>query len=234
MRHSLLIANRPLPKSHPRNRPSGASPKTARAPVPGWLWLVAGLAGGALIMALINLASGPEASAKTSQTLEAAETIDAANTIEKSRKQEKSIEKSVDKTPKESTEPTAAAKPTTKFDFYTLLPEQEVIEPNERPAPAASKTDTTQKPQQPAAAVSGEEFNLQAGSFRSAAEADKRRAQVQSLGLPSRQESVSAGGDTWYRVLVGPFPSRDAVTQARDKLAAQDIDTIVVRKKKLN
>lgn len=230
MRRSPLIAtNRPLPKSHPRNRPSGASPKGARAPVPGWLWLVAGLAGGALIMSLVNLASGPDTTTSTAKT---GKTIDAAKTVETNRKSEKPIEKPVDKKPEKSDEPTAAAKPTTKFDFYTLLPEQEVIEPNERPAPTATKPDTAQKSQQSTAAVAGEEFNLQAGSFRSATEADKRRAQVQALGLPSRQESVSAGGDTWYRVLVGPFPSRDAVTQARDKLAGQSIDTIVVRKKK--
>jgi len=226
-RSTLIATNRPLPKSHPRNRPSGASPKGARAPVPGWLWLIAGLAGGALIMSLVNLASDPD----TAATAKTDTTIDIAKTAETNRKSEKPIEKPVDKKPEKSDEPMAAAKPTTKFDFYTLLPEQEVIEPNERPAPTATKTDTAEKPQQTTAAVAGEEFNLQAGSFRSAAEADKRRVQVQALGLPTRQESVSAGGDTWYRVLVGPFPTRDAVTQARDKLAGQSIDTIVVRKK---
>lgn len=230
MRRSLLIANRPLPKSHPRNRPSGATPRSRRiVAVPGWLWLVAGLAGGVLIMSLVNLATS---SAPAGSAVVAGKPPEKpAKPAEKPTAPIENPRKADDK----KADDEAATKSVTKFDFYTLLPEQEVIEPNERPAAPATKTDDARRPQQPAATTGqsapGEVFTLQAGSFRSAAEADKRRAQVQALGLPSRQESVSAGGDTWYRVLVGPFPSRDAVTQARDKLAAQDIDTIIVRKK---
>jgi cell division protein FtsN len=219
-----LIANRPLPKSHPRNRPTGATPRSKRiVAVPGWLWLIAGVAGGVLIMSLVNLASSSAPAGNTAPATKPVEPIETPV-------------KPIDKPAEKTVDETTPAKPATKFDFYTLLPEQEVIEPNERPASSApaAKADGARKPQQPATAAQtaqGEEFILQAGSFRSATEADKRRAQVQALGLPSRRESVSAGGDTWYRVLVGPFPSRDAVTQARDKLAAQNIDTIIVRKK---
>jgi cell division protein FtsN len=231
VRRSLLIANRPLPKSHPRNRPSGATPRSKRiVAVPGWLWLVAGLAGGVLIMSLVNLASS---SAPAGSAAVAGKPIE--KPVKPAEKSTTPVEKSRETVNKTVDDKTTPAKSATKFDFYTLLPEQEVIEPNERPATATTKTDDARRPQQPAATTSqsapGEVFILQAGSFRSAAEADKRRAQVQALGLPSRQESVSAGGDTWYRVLVGPFPSRDAVIKARDRLAAQDIDTIIVRKK---
>lgn len=225
---SLRIANRPLPKSHPRNRPSGATPqkKSSRRDIPGWLWLVAGLGGGMLIASLVSLATHRGDKVATQQ--EVVKPVEA----EKVKPVEKAVEK-----PAPVEDPKASEKPSTKFDFYTLLPEQEVIEPNERPTPPPTpKADKNQKPaqQQPVVAneaAPGEEFILQAGSFKSAAEADRRRAQVQALGLPTRQESVSAGGDTWYRVLVGPFPTRDTATQARDKLAGQSIDTIIVRKK---
>lgn len=223
----MLIANRPLPKSHPRNRPSGATAKTPRPPIPGWLWMIAGLGGGILIMALLNLGSHGDDTAKADAD-DKTEVIKPAD-ARKTRTAEKPAEK-----PAVVEAPKPAEKPATKFDFYTLLPEQEVIEPNERPTPPPAKTEKGQKPAQPVVAneaAPGEVFILQAGSFRSSAEADRRRAQVQALGLPSRQESVSAGGDTWYRVLVGPFPTRDAVAQARDKLAGQSIDTILVRKK---
>jgi cell division protein FtsN len=222
---AVLIANRPLPKSHPRNRPTGATPKNARSPIPNWLWLVAGLGGGILVTSLINMGTHNTVADSKSDSIK---TIAPAPKVEKpvANPQEKSA-------PVDS--PKATGKPATKFDFYTLLPEQEVIEPNERPTPPP-KADKSQKPAvaQPVIAnepAPGEEFILQAGSFKSGAEAERRRAQVQALGLPSRQESVSAGGDTWYRVLVGPFPTRDAVAQARDKLAGQSIDTILVRKK---
>ncbi len=225
----VQIANRPLPKSHPRNRPSGATAKTPRPPIPGWVWMIAGVGGGILIMALLNLGSQKDATAKAGDD-DRTEVIKPAD-----ERKTKTAEKPVEK-PVAEEEPKPAEKPTTKFDFYTLLPEQEVIEPNERPTPPPAKVEKGQKPAAPAPVVAneaapGEVFILQAGSFRSSAEADRRRAQVQGLGLPSRQESVSAGGDTWYRVLVGPFPTRDAVAQARDKLAGQSIDTILVRKK---
>lgn len=232
---SQRIANRPLPKSHPRNRPSGATAKTPRPPIPGWLWMIAGVGGGILIMALLNLGSHKNASAKAGDD-DKTEVIKPADE-RKTKTAEKPVEKPiVAEESKAADNLKAAEKPTTKFDFYTLLPEQEVIEPNERPTPPPAKIEKGQKPAAPAPVVAneaapGEVFILQAGSFRSSAEADRRRAQVQALGLPSRQESVSAGGDTWYRVLVGPFPTRDAVAQARDKLAGQSIDTILVRKK---
>lgn len=228
----MLIANRPLPKSHPRNRPSGATPqkKRSRRDIPGWLWLVAGLGGGMLLASLVNLAAhrGANPGSSTETQREVVKPVEPA----RAGPAEKTAGKPA---PAAASRP--AEKPSTKFDFYTLLPEQEVIEPNERPAPApaAAKAGREQKPPAPAAPASepapGEQFILQAGSFKSAAEAERRRAQVQALGLPNRQESVSAGGDTWYRVLVGPFPSRDAATQARDRLTGQSIDTIIVRKK---
>ncbi|MET0378129.1 MAG: hypothetical protein ABW049_03980, partial [Spongiibacteraceae bacterium] len=162
----VLIANRPLPKSHPRNRPSGATAKTPRPPIPGWLWMIAGLGGGILIMALLNLGSPPDNSEKADA--DKTEVIKPADT-----RKIKVAEKTVDK-PMVAEESKPAEKPATKFDFYTLLPEQEVIEPNERPTPLPAKTEKGQKPAQPAVAneaAPGEVFILQAGSFRSSAEA---------------------------------------------------------------
>lgn len=251
--HLRSIAQRPLPKSHPRNRPSGASSKSERPALPSWLWIVAAFAAGILITSLLKMPSrsnstdGVDKSASskviegpanknaekisdtksTDNKSNSAKSVDAKSSESKSADSKSSDTKSSDAKPVD-------AKPTTKFDFYTLLPEQEVIEPNERVEPAPAKVEKGQKPQAPAvtnSAAPGEEFILQAGSFHSAQEAERRRAQVQALGLPNRQESVSAGSDTWYRVLVGPFPTRDAVAQARDKLAGQSIDTILVRKK---
>jgi len=248
------IAQRPLPKSHPRNRPSGASSKSERPALPNWLWIVGAFAAGILITSLLKMPSRSNsadvvdksastkvieapATKSTDKTADnksnAAKSVDTKSSEIKSSENKSADSKSSD-TKSSDTKP-ADAKPTTKFDFYTLLPEQEVIEPNERPEPApAAKIEKGQKPQAPAVtnnAAPGEEFILQAGSFHSAQEAERRRAQVQALGLPNRQESVSTGSDTWYRVLVGPFPTRDAVAQARDKLAGQSIETILVRKK---
>lgn len=110
-----------------------------------------------------------------------------------------------------------AAEP--RFEFYTLLPNQEVM-PGSKPAPA-----------QPAARdTDGPFFLLQAGSFKSEAEADKRRAAILMLGLPVKVVKVPVKpGETWFRVMVGPFKGKDAATSARASLKGSGVDAMVVK-----
>lgn len=122
----------------------------------------------------------------------------------------------------------------TKFDFFTVLPEREVIVTNEpRPAPSpASAVKQADKPPVDQADISGERYILQAGSFRQGADADRRRAQILLLGLDAKVESVEANGDRWHRVYVGPFQSHNTLADARSKLISESIDTLVIRQKK--
>lgn len=133
-------------------------------------------------------------------------------------------------------------KPTTtgtKFDFFTLLPEREVIVPDEASAAKAVAStkpvaEPDSKPQtvKPEPAIpSGEKYILQAGSFRNSTDADRRRAQILLLGLDAKVESVEANGDRWHRVYVGPFTSHNTLSDARAKLIGESIDTLVVRQK---
>jgi cell division protein FtsN len=122
----------------------------------------------------------------------------------------------------------------TKFDFFTVLPEREVIVTEEprsasRPTSAVTQAD---KPRADRLDISGERYILQAGSFRQGADADRRRAQILLLGLDAKVESVEANGDRWHRVYVGPFQSHNTLTDARSKLISESIDTLVIRQKK--
>lgn len=120
----------------------------------------------------------------------------------------------------------------TKFDFFTLLPEREIIVTDDAPRSKTVNTSSrpakerSRKPNQ-----SSEKFNLQAGSFRHANEADRRRAQILILGLDAKVEAVEANGDRWYRVYVGPFRSHNTLSSARAKLIDEGIDTLVVKQK---
>jgi len=231
-----------LPRSHPRNRTAeprprsrGASPaprrKQPKRPViPGWLYLVAGLGAGMLVTSLVKLSAVPvpgqvQQPVAVSPLTPAPQAAPAAEPAP----------------PAEAAEPAA---PETRFDFYTLLPEREVIVPdqyqvNPAPAPApkpaaATPAATGAVPAQPApapAAAGGEVYLLQAGSFRGSAEAERRRAQIEALGLPARIESVAANGDTWYRVQAGPFTSSERLAAARSRLSAAGIDTLLLRRR---
>jgi cell division protein FtsN len=191
-----------------KKKHSGASPNRGRGPLPGWAWLLAGVAVGVFISFLVKLSNmpGPDAPVKAPGKIESSAAKPVAKPAEK---------------------PPADAKPATRFDFYTLLPEREVIVPNEREAiqPKAG-------PGQPPPAATAEKLFLQAGSFRSPQEADRRRAQILLLGLDAKVESVvAASGDTWYRVQAGPFTSHDKLTRARDQLSGQGIETLLLKQK---
>jgi cell division septation protein DedD len=106
-----------------------------------------------------------------------------------------------------------------RFEFYTLLPNQEVM-PGSKPAPAQPEA-------RPDAA--GPAFLLQAGSFRSEAEADKRRAAILMLGMPVKVVKVGKDGEPWYRVVVGPFQGKAAADGARASLKGNGVDTLVIK-----
>lgn len=130
-----------------------------------------------------------------------------------------------------------------KFDFYTLLPQQEVVAPvngnkttvaTPTPIPAASKPAATPDATAatPAAAPVGEKFLLQAGSFRTRGEADRRRAELLLSGHTVTVQDVKLGsGETWFRVMVGPFGDDSAMQKARQQLAAMKVDTLPIRLK---
>jgi len=75
----------------------------------------------------------------------------------------------------------------------------------------------------------GMSYLLQAGAFRSQADANRRRAEVLLLDLDARTLEVARQGNTWHRVLVGPFPSRKDVRDAQLRLLEDNIDSIVLR-----
>lgn len=150
--------------------------------------------------------------------------------------------------------PQAPVKP--KYDFYTLLPESEVIVPPEAvpektpPVPAqppvtpaeAAKIDTARAqaalsgqtpPPAPAVLKPGAttQFFLQAGSFRKESDADRVRAQIILLGQAVAVESGTVKDETWYRVLVGPFSNRGQLTVAQKQLAGSGFNNLLLQQR---
>lgn len=109
------------------------------------------------------------------------------------------------------------------FDFYTVLPEQEVIlpEPVERQSPSKEtvreKTASTSGSQVQTATKPGVKYLLQAGSFRSAKDADRLKAQLLLAGQEPRVVKVTVGaGELWHRVQLGPLKrQRVLIRQSR-------------------
>lgn len=133
----------------------------------------------------------------------------------------------------------AGAEGRPRFDFYTLLKESEVFVPEGEapeivapPAPTAEPTAPAQGAE-PAAPQPEYQFILQAGSFRSRADADSLRARLLLLNLAASVESAGARpGEVWHRVMVGPLDSPESLAQARADLQQNGIDNILVKRKR--
>ncbi len=121
-----------------------------------------------------------------------------------------------------------------RFNFYTLLPEREVMVSQER-QPVRSRPED--KPDDKKANDSntqdekGYQYYLQAGSFQQRDEAEKRRIQLILLDLEGNIEKVRHQGKSWYRVQSGPYLNRNQLASAQAKLSRENIDTLVTKRK---
>ncbi|MCG9494040.1 SPOR domain-containing protein [Acinetobacter pittii] len=135
------------------------------------------------------------------------------------------------------------------YRFYDLLPQQQVtpipeqaipesknqgtamiVEAPSTTQPAASEsagTDTDQSatiPQQPT-------YILQVRSYNDPDQADARRAEIILNGLSADVVKSTENGQTWYRVISGPYDTQEAALAAQQTLQHSGIDSIVIKRK---
>lgn len=185
--------------------------RTARSrPAPPWVWSVTGLVVGLLVAFLVFLQMRPKQAeiAQSQQPLTVPAPAEQA-ALEVHKPKSKPV--------------TPPAKP--RFDFYNLLPEMEVIVPDEDIQGKASHEGVKQV-EQPGT------YLLQAGSFRSHPQADQLRARLALLGLETSVQAVTVdNGQTWHRVRVGPFSNLQDLNDARALLKTNGIDAVLIRLK---
>ncbi|HBK54822.1 MAG TPA: hypothetical protein DDZ76_00830 [Xanthomonadales bacterium] len=136
-------------------------------------------------------------------------------------------------------QPTAPADPKRRFDFYELLPGREVQIPDaELREKAQAEREAARQPEPTAptptpapmpAPSGGERLLLQAGSFGDPARADELKARIALAGEVARIETASVQGRTVYRVILGPYPSAQALEAAKSRLSGLGIESIAVR-----
>ena len=126
-----------------------------------------------------------------------------------------------------------------RFEFYSILPELEVVVPeDERPGQPPSGDPGTDEESagdddaagEPAASEEGT-FYLQAGSFQEAQQADSMKARIALLGLDVAIQDVRLDGEQWHRVRVGPYSDPQALRDAQKRLRSNEIDYLVLRQR---
>jgi len=114
-----------------------------------------------------------------------------------------------------------AKKPESRFKFYDMLPNFEVVIPEE---------DTVvRNDAEPAPLDTPGIYVLQAGSFSNFADADRLKARLAMLGIVSRIQKVSVDDKAYHRVRIGPVDSLDQLNTLRSQLRAAAIDSMVIR-----
>lgn len=120
-----------------------------------------------------------------------------------------------------------------RFEFYSILPDLEVVVPDTPPAAeeqeAPSDAGAEASPA-PAPETEGS-YYLQAGSFQESKQADEMKARIALLGLDVAVQTVRVSGQRWHRVRVGPYSSRDRLRAAQERLRDHEIDYLVLREK---
>ena len=111
--------------------------------------------------------------------------------------------------------------PESRFDFYKMLPNYEVVIVEQEPDVAH---DTV-----PQAIVEPGEYVLQAGSFSSYDDADRRRAQLALQGIESTIQRVAIDDRTYHRVRIGPTRDLDRLNLLRARLRTANIDVLRIR-----
>jgi len=108
-----------------------------------------------------------------------------------------------------------------RFDFYELLPKYEVVIPEvETAASPAARAKPVEEPGS---------YVLQAGSFSTAGDADRRQASLALLGIESRVQRVTIDADVYHRVRIGPITDLDALNRVRRQLRDARIDAVLMK-----
>ena len=109
-----------------------------------------------------------------------------------------------------------------RFTFYDLLPNFEVVTQEVEEEPTVSRTA-------PQAVVEPGVYVLQAGSFSTNEDADRRRAELALHGIESHIQRVKVNERNYHRVLIGPVDDLDELNLLRSRLRAAQIDVLRIR-----
>ena len=179
--------------------------RNATRPLPGWLWMSFGLALGLIVAGFVYL--GTDRAPPTAQS--------------------EPVASSPPPRPAPTTAPAPPADPApadderTEFDFYEMLPSFEVIVPEYESEPRVDRRDT--RLEQPGRYV------LQAGSFRTYADADSRAASLALIGIEARIQRVTIDDDVFHRVRIGPIDDLERLNVIRRQLREAQIDVLLMR-----
>lgn len=173
----------------------------------GFAWFMAGLSIGLFVALLAYLDGQPESGTGFGDAI--------AKELEKIKnKTGTSDKKSTDK---------SAGKKEPRFNFYTILPELEVLIPDTETQPPSTASSSNLQ--------GNKQYMLQAGSFRNLNDAGKLKASLALLGFEASVQHVSVNGEKWHRVRIGPYKNTTDLYKNISLLRQHDISAMAMELK---
>lgn len=112
-------------------------------------------------------------------------------------------------------------RPKERFDFYKMLPAFEID--------VDDVGESTDDSSEPAAIEEPGTYILQAGSFSTPEDADRRRAELALQGIESYVQRARVNNRNYHRVYIGPIHDLDELNVTRSRLRAAKIDVMRIR-----
>lgn len=186
-----------------KNRSKRRRTPSTKQEYPGWLWMIFGLAIGLSVALAIYVRDRGPAPPPTAR-------------------QPASLDSAIDDNGEGArTETPLPEQKESRFTFYDMLPNFEVVIPEQEPDVTADV--------EPRAVVTPGLYILQAGSFTRYEDADRRRAELALQGIESTIQRVSIDDRTYHRVRIGPTDDLEELNLLRSRLRAAKIDAIRIR-----
>ncbi|MGI9289992.1 MAG: SPOR domain-containing protein [Gammaproteobacteria bacterium] len=174
---------------------------------PGWIGMVMGLVVGLVVAFFVYISDlkPPEQlkSAAARQTQAAVEAVEKAG---------ETVEAAIEE----------IEEPKITFDFYEMLPDLSVEVFEDEPRPTARKAE-------PKKVTTPGIYILQAGSFTSIDDANRRKAEVALLGIRSEIKRGKANKRDVYRIYTEPMEKPDDVNRVSGQLNDAGIDILLKR-----
>ena len=181
--------------------------------LPGYIWLISGLAIGLFVAFIVYLDKQPE----TDKDFGSAVQAELQKLKQQAKKKKPEAAKSLASTKsREKKEP--------KFNFYTILPELEVLIPESETRPPETKSKVTTNSRN--TSNTNKQYVLQVGSFQNLNDAEKLKANLAFLGLEANIQHVTVNRQAWHRVRTGPYQDKRQLYKNQKLLKQNDIPAI--------
>lgn len=243
-------------KQNTRRKPA-ARPKrqpTARSGAPGWVWFLSGLSLAAAVATGMYIFARPGGRGGGEQQVNIGLPQRPAQTAAPAAGGGDRAGNTTPARTGQDASDSADAKQKPRFSFYKMLPKYQVVIPQEEyPAhsgtqsgnhtPSGHESSTnhstaghstassTPEPTTPTVNEPGS-YVIQAGSFSTHADADRRKAELAMLGMSSQIVDINLpSGKTVYRVQSDTIDSSAKLNRLLKRLRDNQIDTMVMREK---